>query len=196
MFERFSKAARYAVVVSQEEARELRSDNIEVEHLLLGLLACPDEQLREVLAAHGLTAAQVREALARKATSEPLGAEDAEALRSIGIDLDAVRESLEATFGEDALDRALPADTPKLRGRFRDRGGMAWGHIPFAKDTKKSIELSLREALNRGDRGIEAGHMLLAILRAPNDVTRRLLGDDAAIARLRAATSELLDRAA
>lgn len=38
MFERFSRHARIAVVVAQEEARELHADEIRPEHLLLGVL--------------------------------------------------------------------------------------------------------------------------------------------------------------
>ncbi|MCU1640358.1 MAG: ATP-dependent Clp protease ATP-binding subunit ClpC1, partial [Nocardia sp.] len=195
MFERFDKAAKYAIVVAQEEARELRSPSIDVEHVLLGLLDAPDAGLKQVLAEHGHTAESVREALTRKRTTDPLGAEDAEALRSIGIDLDAVRESLEATFGEDALDRAIPAEEQK-RGRFRSSKGMSFGHIPFNPAAKKVIELSLREALARRDDRIEAGHVLLGILRAPNDTTRRLLGGDTGVRELRTAVGEYLDHAA
>ncbi|MFD0000332.1 Clp protease N-terminal domain-containing protein [Nocardia sp. NPDC127526] len=195
MFERFDKAAKFAVVGAQEEARELRAPSIDVEHVLLGVLAAPDTGLTALLGEHGLTAAGVRETLARKRTGEPLGQEDAEALRSIGIDLDAVRESLEATFGEDALDRAVPAPESR-RGFFRNAKGMSFGHIPFSRDAKKILELSLREALARKDNGIGAGHIVLAILRAPNPATRTLLGDESAVQGLRAAVSAHLDRAA
>lgn len=194
MFERFAKAPRYAIVVAQEEARELRSSSIQVEHVLLGLLVAPDEGLREVLAGQGITAEGVRAELGRKRTGEPLGEEDAEALRSIGIDLDAVRESLEATFGEDALERAVPAE-PERRGIFRSRG-MGMGHIPFTKDAKKVLELSLREAIARGDDRIEAGHVLLGVLRAPNDTTRRLLGGASGVAAMQEAVGRYLDQAA
>ncbi|MBL1075660.1 Clp protease [Nocardia sp. 2] len=194
MFERFTKEAKFAVVVAQEEARELHAPSIGIEHVLLGLLAAPGHGVKDVLAESGLTVDGVREALARKRGGEPLGEEDAEALRSIGIDLDAVRESLEASFGEDALDRPPAEDT--RRGFFRNAKGKPWGHIPFTREAKKVLELSLREALARGDKTIEGGHILLGILRAPNDTVRRLVGDDAALARLRDATNAFLDRAA
>ncbi|WP_405486319.1 Clp protease N-terminal domain-containing protein [Nocardia sp. NBC_00511] len=196
MFERFAKAAKYAVVVAQEEARELRSPSIDVEHVFLGLLISPDEGLRELVAAQGITANDVRKALSRKQTTEPLGAEDAEALRSIGIDLDAVRESLEATFGPDVLDRSAPAGEFGWRDRLRTPKGFPKGHIPFTREAKKVIELSLREAIARGDDRIEAGHMLLGILRAPNPVTKGLIGDDAALDALRSSVTGYLDRAA
>ncbi|QLY32298.1 Clp protease N-terminal domain-containing protein [Nocardia huaxiensis] len=195
MFERFTKDAKYAVVMAQEEARELHAHSIGVEHVLLGLLGAPDDELAQMLADNGLTAESVREALARKRGGEPLGAEDAEALRSIGIDLDAVRESLEASFGEDALDRALPEQSGRW-GFFRGAKDRSWGHIPFTGEAKKVLELSLREALARKEKTIEAGHILLGILRAPNETTRRLLGGDAGVTRLRDATNAYLDRAA
>jgi ATP-dependent Clp protease ATP-binding subunit ClpA len=49
MFERFAKAARYTIVVAQEQARELRSPAVDVEHILLGLASCPDDGVRKIL---------------------------------------------------------------------------------------------------------------------------------------------------
>ncbi|WP_194816109.1 Clp protease N-terminal domain-containing protein [Nocardia sp. XZ_19_385] len=192
MFERFSKEARMAVVVAQEDARQLHAPNIGVEHVLLGLLSQGDDTLKALLAAAGITHAGVCDALTEQGEAGPLGKADAEALRSIGIDLDAVRESLEATFGADALDRAVP--TEGKRGFFAR--GKNFAHIPFSREAKKVLELSLREALARKDNSIEAGHILLGILRAPNETTTRLLGGSDAIGALRAKVHGLLDRAA
>jgi ATP-dependent Clp protease ATP-binding subunit ClpA len=190
MFERFSRTAKTAIVIAQEDARELRAPRIEVEHVLLGLLSQGEPELKTLLAESGLTHRDVLETLGQQAKGQPLGAEDAEALRSIGIDLDAVRGSLEATFGEDALERAVP----EQRSRFgRDRN---WGHIPFTRDAKKVVELGLREALARKEKTIEAGHLLLGILRAPNPTTTRILGGPKAIDALRPKVHALLDRAA
>ncbi|MBF6298050.1 Clp protease [Nocardia amamiensis] len=193
MFERFSRSARTAIVAAQEDARELGASNIEVEHVLLGLLGQTEPELTALLAEAGLTREGVRRALAQQGKGEPLGPEDAEALRSIGIDLDAVRESLEAHFGEDALDRAAPDER---RGAFPWGRGGYYGHIPFTKQAKKVLELSLREALARKDKTIESGHVLLGILRAPNETTERLFGGAAAIHELRPKVHALLDRAA
>jgi HEPN domain-containing protein len=59
---------------------------------------------------------------------------------------------------------------------------MPRGHIPFAKQGKKVLELSLREALRLKSREIDSGHVLLGILREAesrddDDVTVRLLTD-------------------
>ncbi|NNH75416.1 Clp protease [Nocardia uniformis] len=195
MFERFDKAAKFAVVGAQEEARELRSPSIQLEHLLLGLLGSPDQGLTTMLADNGVTAAGVREALSRKRGGEPLGEEDAAALKSIGIDLDAVRESLSATFGESALDRATPPE-PERRGLFGRGKGMNSGHLPFTRESKKALDLSLREALARKDDSIDAAHILLGILRDPTPTVRDLIGGDEGVSRLRNAAHALLDRAA
>lgn len=194
MFERFAKSARMAVVVAQEEARELRSPDIRVEHLLLGLLVRAEPDLRRLLEQNGVTREGVVRDLTRAGKGEPLGAADAEALRSIGIDLDAVRESLEASFGADALDRAAPPE--ESRGLFGRGRGARSGHIPFTPGAKKVLELSLREALARKDKTIESGHILLGILRAPNPVTTEVLGGGEELARLRGQVHALLDRAA
>ncbi|MET8800343.1 Clp protease N-terminal domain-containing protein [Nocardia sp. NPDC004568] len=194
MFERFARNARMAVVAAQEQARELRSPEIGVEHLLLGLLEQGEPPLRSLLERNGLTLQRARQHLGTAHADEPLGSGDAEALRSIGIDLDAVRESLEAGFGADALDRAVPAGESRgLRGRRR---GGRFGHIPFTSPAKKALELSLREALARKDRSIESGHVLLGILRAPGPVTTELLGGTEVITRLRGEIHTLLDKAA
>ncbi len=189
MFERFTKAARFAVVGAHEQARELKSPRIDVEHVLLGVLSTADKDLTTLLDRVGLTYDDVRAHIAENRRSEALGAEDAEALKSIGIDLDAVRESLEATFGDDALDRAVPEER---RGWFGRRGG----HIPFTPGAKKVLELSLREALAHKDDHIASEHILLGVLRAPSDKARAVIEEHVAVAELRRQIGELLDRAA
>lgn len=60
MFERFTEAARGAVVLSNEVARELQHDYIGTEHLLLGLLARPDTVAARALAALDISGDSVR----------------------------------------------------------------------------------------------------------------------------------------
>ncbi|KAA0020159.1 Clp protease N-terminal domain-containing protein [Antrihabitans cavernicola] len=190
MFERFSKSARFAVIDAQKEARDLKSERIDVEHVLLGVLTTADKPLADLLTAAGLTPDAVRTSIGQHKHGEPLGEEDAEALKSIGIDLEAVRESLGATFGDDALDRVEPEER---RGLFGKRMG---GHIPFRNSAKKTLELALREALRRGDDYIGSEHMLLGILRAPNAIARDAIEEHVTSAELRRQLEALLDRAA
>ena len=150
MFERFTPDAREVVVLAQEEARALRHDAIGSEHLLLSLLRL-HTPTTAVLRRHGLDHDAVAGAVAARAGGEDL---DGEALRTLGIDLDAVRDVAEATFGPGAL------DAPRRRRR---RSSPA--HIPFTADAKKVLELSLREALAMRSRSITDGHIALGLLR-------------------------------
>jgi ATP-dependent Clp protease ATP-binding subunit ClpA len=167
MFERFTKDARLAVVAAQEFAREQKASKIEAVHVFLGIIDTADSSLRSVLDAEGYTVDSVRAALA---DGRALGDGDAKALESIGIDLDAVRASLEASFGEGALDR--PAE--EKRGWLRRTG-----HLAFAAGAKKGIELSLREAIARKDSEIRSEHLLLGLIRGADDGFTAVVRDPA-----------------
>ncbi|PJK24144.1 Clp protease N-terminal domain-containing protein [Mycolicibacterium goodii] len=188
MFERFSRHARVSVVLAQEEARELQSEEIRPEHLLVGVLQSAGRDLAAVLAGHGLTAEAVRARLESVATPEDETFDrDAAALRSIGIDLHAVRDSVSRTFGADAWDGAL-----RRSGRRRRRRG----NIPFTKPTKKALELALREAIAHKDSEIGSEHVMLGILRGGDEYTLSLITEHVDSARLRADIIGLLETAA
>ncbi|MFF5111693.1 Clp protease N-terminal domain-containing protein [Streptosporangium sp. NPDC000509] len=156
MFERFHHDARQAVVLAQENARKLRHDVIGTEHILLGLLAQPESVSARLLGRHGLDHARAYRSVTRLTPQKPGDALDAEALESIGIDLSAVREKVEATFGPGALDR---------KPDIQRRGRLFGFHVPFSPRAKKTLELSLREAVNLKHNYIGDGHILLGILR-------------------------------
>ena len=113
--------------------------------------------------------------------------DDAEALRSIGIDLRAVRDSVARTFGAHAFDNAL-----RKSGRRRRRRG----HIPFTKPAKKVLELALREALAHKDSRIGCEHIMLGILRCGDKFTLGLITEHVGTLVLRAGIVGLLDEAA
>ncbi|MEY9844162.1 Clp protease N-terminal domain-containing protein [Streptacidiphilus sp. MAP5-3] len=171
MFERFTADCRRTVVLAQEEARMLRHPMTGSEHLLLGLLGLPDDASVALLADGGLDLPTARQSVQRlhDATGPEL---DAEALGTIGIDLDTVREKVEAVFGVGALSAtAGPGD--------RRRGGRSvpGGHLPFTPDAKKALELSLREALALSSREILPGHLLLGLLRDEQAPAARVVRD-------------------
>ncbi|HEX2285225.1 MAG TPA: Clp protease N-terminal domain-containing protein [Mycobacterium sp.] len=188
MFERFSRNARVAVVLAQEEARELDSEEIRPEHLLVGVLKSAGRDLSSLLAGYGLTAEAIRGRLeSEESSDDETFDDDAEALRSIGIDLRAVRDSVARTFGADAWDSAL-----RKSGRRRRRRG----HIPFTKPAKKVLELSLREALAHKDNVIGCEHILLGILRGGDAFTIGLITEHVDVPQLRGDITDLLDKAA
>jgi ATP-dependent Clp protease ATP-binding subunit ClpA len=170
MFERFTKPARDAVTAAQTYATELGHDRIGDDHLLLAIGPGTDSTAARALAEAGVAAAALRTEVER--AHGRLGDDDADSLSTLGIDLDAVRSKVEEVFGAGALDNGKP----------RRRLG---GHIPFTKDAKKVLELSLREAIRLKDRSIGTEHILLGILRAEGEghAALRALGVDVAALR-------------
>jgi ATP-dependent Clp protease ATP-binding subunit ClpA len=150
MFERFRQDARRAVVRAHEEAAAAGQGEIGCEHLLLGLLAGPGPAAAAMTAAGlELTALRSRLPQAGRADPDPL---DAEALASVGIDLDQVRRAAEATFGPGALDRAR-------RARARRPGRMR-----FTAEAKQALELALHTAVELRHRELSGGHLLIGII--------------------------------
>jgi len=149
---RFQHDARRTVILAREAARQLGDERIGTEHLLLGLLDHQDNVSYRVLARHGLTYDKAYQEVkkARGGADEEL---DAQALEAIGIDLAAVRDKLEATFGKGVLDGPGEAK--------RGKRGRAY----FTNPARKVIELSLRESIALKHTSISDGHLLLGMIR-------------------------------
>ena len=183
MFERFTRSARVAVVLAQEEARDAGADRITPTHLLLGVIETADREtaddgLHVMLADVGLTTEAVR----ASDTGRVITDGDADALKGIGIDVAAVADAISQRFGFDIL--------RPIRKRFRA------GHIPFAPGAKKTLELALREAVHRKDRTVGSPHVLLGVLRS--DDAESLAAIESVVSReeLRGRLYGLLDRPA
>jgi ATP-dependent Clp protease ATP-binding subunit ClpA len=181
MFERFTERARNVVVHAQGEARDLGHGYIGTEHLLLGLLREPSGVARRALDRLGIERDAVRSDVVRLVGEGPpirLEEQDAEALRSIGIDLEEVRRRLEEAFGTGALER-----WDRVRRGWRRRGRCETvaghvpfaGHIPFTPRAKKVLELSLREARQLGHGYIGTEHILLGLVREREGLAARIL---------------------
>jgi hypothetical protein len=219
MFERFTGSARQVVVQAQHNARRYNHSFIGPEHLFLGIIANDSDPTAAVLHDLGLTPERTEAEFARLTQSQPLGPApatpvtpaptsdpganplaglDADALASIGIDLDEVRTRIEATFGPGALSRAAlhgqsryprrPLHRRLLPHSLRGPGhparrparpdqGSPRGHIPFTPRAKKSLELSLREALSLGDNYIGMEHVALALTSMRDGLVPKILAD-------------------
>jgi ATP-dependent Clp protease ATP-binding subunit ClpA len=158
MFERFDPEARRAVVLTRQEAVRARQGHIGCEHLLLGLLGGPGVAA-DALRAAGLEIDSLRAVRPGGSAADP-GPLDAEALATLGIDLDAVRRATDAAFGRGALDR--------VSARRRDRLRLAGG-IPMTAEARKAVELALRTAVSHRRRHISSGHLLIGILDQPGN---------------------------
>jgi len=112
MFERFTQEARTLVALASEHARRLGYRYVGGEHILLAAVTA-GQPASAVLCAHGVTPELVEEEIVRRvglgAGAGLFGGLDKDALATIGIDLDAVRARIEASFGPQALTRAAQA---------------------------------------------------------------------------------------
>ena len=117
MFERFTQDTRALVQASQEHARRLGHRYVGGEHLLLAAVSA-SQPASAVMCAQGVTPERVEEEIVRRvglgAGAGLFGGLDRDALATIGIDLDAVRARIEASFGPQALSSAAQA-------AYRDR---------------------------------------------------------------------------
>jgi ATP-dependent Clp protease ATP-binding subunit ClpA len=179
VFERFTKDARAVVTAAQVAAREAGADRIGTGHLLLGC-AVTEGVAAAALAEVGVTEDRLRAALRENPAT---GGLDADALATIGVDLDAVVARADEVFGPGAL-------LDPHRGRTR-------GSLRFSPASRKALQIALREARHGGDRGIDAGHLLVAFLRMPESTACEVLGRcDVTAAALRAAVRRRRDLAA
>jgi ATP-dependent Clp protease ATP-binding subunit ClpA len=162
MFERFAKDGRQAVTLAQEEAVALRHGWIGTEHILLGVLRADGNGAR-LLAGFGVDAASVRDDVVR-IVGRGEDEIDRDALATLGIDLDEVRERVERAFGPGAL----------IRRRRCRRGGVD-RTVPFTARAKKALELSLREAAALSEHDLRGEHLVLGLLREGDGVAARIL---------------------
>jgi len=193
MFERFTTAARTVVVQARQEADTLRHPYIGSEHLLLALLGEQAGTSHRVLRAAGLDAGRVRADLQRLpgGSGATLTEQDAQALRTIGIDLDAVLARIAASTGSAACP---PPPRSRRRGLLRRVTGSS---VPFTARAKKVLELSVREAVALRHGSIGTEHLLLGLLREGGGLAAQILADAGADpAALRAATLAALEQAA
>jgi ATP-dependent Clp protease ATP-binding subunit ClpA len=206
MFERFTEPARFVVMGARAEAQAFGHPVVGTQHLLLRLLDPLAGVSAQVLDGAGVTRAQVLDGIDQLAgrPDVALGPADAEALRSIGIDLDAVLGAIGTSFGPAALDRLR--DDGRLGRRRRlgrptdrrsDRIGANLGRLVFAQRSKKVLELALREAIRLDHRYIGTEHLLLGLLREGDGLAAQILVENGqSLADLRQRTeSALLDAA-
>lgn len=159
MFERLTRASRQVLATAQHEAQHLGRNEVAPEHLLLGLLDT-EGLASDVLHAAGVDSGTVRAALRRRLPAGTyLSVDDAAALRSVGIDLDVVLDRLVASFGSE-----LVAQTrPRLR------------RVRFSHQSKRVLQLAVREAVWLKSGSIGSEHLLLGLLRSTDDSVTELL---------------------
>lgn len=169
MFERFTTEARLIVVNSQGHAQRLGHSYIGCEHLLLSL-ASLEGDVGEIVRSAGATPQAIEAAIGGIIGPRWFQGLDREALAAIGIDLDAVREKVQAEFGLPDRTRQARGRRPWRRGRRRRACTSNSGYIPFTPRSKKCLELSLREAIALRHKYIGPEHILLGLTRIKDGV--------------------------
>jgi hypothetical protein len=118
--------------------------------------------------ARGVVAQAQEEATSQRAHAvEPEHLLLAIAASGVGV---SARALAEAGAGHETLRAVLAQSDPS--GQARDRRDH---RIPFSAESKKVLELSLRESLDRGDDHVGSEHLLLTLLRDDRGRISRLL---------------------
>jgi hypothetical protein len=148
------------------ESGQLGHGYVGDEHLLLGLLREQASQASSLLRAHGLDLASARAELQRLSAAGLMPrsfADDAGALRAVGIDVEAVREQLVAAFGAEAVGAAVwrASRRPWWQGGGRRRTPLC-GPPFFAK---RAMHLAGCYAESRGAAAVTPEHLLHGVLR-------------------------------
>jgi hypothetical protein len=149
MFERFDDDARTVVVHAVEHALRLGHRYVGGEHILLAVVFA-SQPASMVMRAQGVTPELVEEEIVRRvglgAGAGLFAGLDRDALATIGIDLEAVRARIEASFGPQALTSAAQAAHQGRRGhpgprppqimrawRRKRRARRAMAHVPGSR---------------------------------------------------------------
>jgi hypothetical protein len=162
MIDRLTEPARRVLDLAQEESSRFGHRYVGPEHVVLGVLRESTSAAAGLLRVRGLALEAARAELGRLAERGVVASpapSDAELLGALGIDLDAVRERTERTFGSQAVAQATREAT---RARRRGLGRVAWTPLcgpPFL--AKRVVGLAVRQARALG--GVTIGPELLLV---------------------------------
>jgi hypothetical protein len=148
----FTEDANAIVVQAYGHAIRLEHPYLGGEHLLLSL-AASGQPAGAVLREHGVTPERTEAEIARLSGGGLFGDLDRDALAAVGVDIDAVRATTEASFGQEALTRAARAVYRKprwfdpRRAAFVGRDG---DFLPLGPGAGQAFVGARREAQARG----------------------------------------------
>ncbi len=151
---KLTSSAAAVIVAALERARADGTSQITEEHLFDALLNNPGSRplLSELGGPEGAEAvrAEVRQARRRAGIT----ATERQALAGLGIDLDEVVAQVEANLGEGALDSTR---APARRGR----------RVSLSPEAAAVLNAAQRQKTARGDRGLQAQHLVLGLVAGP-----------------------------
>ncbi len=167
---RLSPEAREVMRLALAESQQLGHGYVGDEHVLLGLLREQASQASSLLRGHGLDLASARAELRRLSAAGLMPrsrADDAGALRAVGVDVEAVRQRLVTAFGAEAVGAAVwrASRVPWWRGGGRRRTPLC-GPPFFAK---RAMYLASCYAESRDAAAVMPEHLLYGVLRDLDD---------------------------
>ena len=151
MTRHFSEDANAIVVQAYEQAIRLGHPFLGGEHLLLAL-AGAGQPAGAVLREHGVTPERAEAEIVSLSGGGLFGDLDRDALATVGVDIDAVRATTEASFGKEALTRAAravhrrPRWFDPRRAAFAGRDG---AFLPLGPGAGQALLAARREAQAR-----------------------------------------------
>jgi len=177
MWDRLSPEAREVMSLALAESEQLGHGYLGDEHVLLGLLRGQASRASSLLRGHGLDLASARAELQRLSAAGLMPrsrADDAGALRAVGIDVEAVRQRLVTAFGAEAVGAAVwrASRRPWWRGGGRRRTPLC-GPPFFAK---RAMYLASCYAESRAAAAVMPEHLLYGVLRDLDDPYGARLG--------------------
>jgi Clp amino terminal domain, pathogenicity island component len=166
MWNQRSADGRDVIRLAHVESSELGHRCLADEHLLLGVLRQATSPAAALLRRHGFDVVGTRRELLRLGPSLNPRLDPAAALRTLGVDVDEVRDRLDATFGPSRVDAA----ERRVRRRPRWRGGhpgasALCGYVLV----KRSLEFAVRFAAVCGASELGPEHLLYGVLHDARD---------------------------
>jgi ATP-dependent Clp protease ATP-binding subunit ClpA len=154
-------AERY-LAAGAAEARRLGHGYIGTEHVLLALTRNPDGGAARVLRQLGVTHGDIKDSAVLAGLWAPRI--DADALASLGIELETVRERLEEMFGRDALEQT------RARMNEQTRAGI--------RCVAPRLKMALAHALDRArEQPVQDEDVLLGMLAVRDSLAARALAE-------------------
>ena len=159
MLDHFAEPVRRILRVAELEADRLGHNYIGCEHVLAALALQPGTPTNRILVRHGLDIESIRSELDRlveQGVLPPPWHNDADLLRGLGIDLDAVMRAARQTFGDAAVDNAARQVTRRT----------GWSPLcGKAILVKQALYYAGQQRRERNRPVIEAPDLLLGLLR-------------------------------
>jgi ATP-dependent Clp protease ATP-binding subunit ClpA len=155
---RTDRAGERYVAAGIDEARRRGHGYVGTEHVLLALTRDPQGGATRILSHLGVTHQDIENSAVLAQLWAPRI--DPDALEALGIDLEAVRQRLEETFGPGALEQPHAAAVRDIRC--------------IAPRLKQSLEHAIDRA---GDEPLGDEHVLLGMVDVPDSIAARVLAE-------------------